>query len=96
MLNRKQQRGCKLVTGTAGQFTDAWTRGGLGTGLTCCQAADLLNVSSTLNERVDLVLFRGSLTPLVSVTVGDRRIFKTPSDLWPSDHAGVVAVLVPR
>ena len=86
----------KLVTGTAGQFTDSWTRSGLGAGLTCCQAADLLNVSSTLNERVDLVLFRGSLTPLASVTVGDRPIFKTPSGLWPSDHAGVVAVLVPR
>jgi hypothetical protein len=47
-----------------------WTRAGVGTGLTCCQAADLQNTISTLTERVDLVRFRGAVTPLVAVACG--------------------------
>jgi endonuclease/exonuclease/phosphatase family metal-dependent hydrolase len=78
-------------------FSDAWTLAGSGPDLTCCEAGDLLNVVSTLNRRIDFVLFRGELTALRTDTVGHDPSAKTPSGMWPSDHAGVVAVLqVPK
>ena len=81
---------------TAG-FSDAWTQAGSGPDLTCCQAADLLNVASTLNRRIDFVLFRGEFTALEADVVGEESSDMTPSSMWPSDHAGVVAVLqVPK
>ena len=81
---------------TAG-FSDAWTQAGSGPGLTCCQAADLLNGASTLNRRIDFVLFRGEFTALGADVVGEEPSDRTPSGMWPSDHAGVVAVLqVPK
>lgn len=81
---------------TAG-FSDAWTLAGSGPDLTCCQASNLLNVASTLNRRIDFVLFRGELTALRTHVVGNDPSDKTPSGMWPSDHAGVVAVLqVPK
>lgn len=81
---------------TAG-FSDAWTEAGSGPGLTCCEAGDLLNVASTLDRRIDLVLFRGEFTALRTHVVGNDASDKTPSGMWPSDHAGVVAVLrVPK
>jgi endonuclease/exonuclease/phosphatase family metal-dependent hydrolase len=83
------------LTGAAG-FTDTWTASGIGVGLTCCQADDLRNSSSSLTQRIDFVLFRGPFTPLAAITVGDQRVFKTPSGMWPSDHAGIVAALLPR
>jgi hypothetical protein len=71
-------------------------------GPTCCQASDLSNRPSQLDQRLDLVLARGvdywreSRRAAVNIaTFGDR-----PSDrflteaghhLWPSDHAGVKA-----
>ena len=39
-----------------GPLTDVWIRSGRGTGLTCCQAADLRNVDSMLTQRSDFVL----------------------------------------
>jgi endonuclease/exonuclease/phosphatase family metal-dependent hydrolase len=66
-------------------------------GLTCCQDADLLNAVSVLDERVDLIWVRndqGKLKSSLAVTkvadvLGDEPADKTPSGLWPSDHAGV-------
>jgi endonuclease/exonuclease/phosphatase family metal-dependent hydrolase len=61
-------------------------------GNTCCQAADLLNASSNLSERIDYVLYKGAgLSTNGSVLVGWAQIGRTPSGLWPSDHAGVVS-----
>lgn len=74
-------------------FIDAWTTAGAGVGLTCCQASDLLNPVSLLQTRIDLVLFRGPFSPLAAIVVGDDPAVQTPSGLWPSDHAGVVAAL---
>ena len=74
-------------------FIDAWTTAGAGAGLTCCQASDLLNPVSLLQTRIDLVLFRGPFSPLAAIVVGDDPAVQTPSGLWPSDHAGVVAAL---
>jgi hypothetical protein len=73
-------------------YVDAWTqRPGNSPGLTCCQAADLLNPESALIDRLDLTLFREMPSGKVKVNlVGNEETDKTPSGLWPSDHAGVV------
>lgn len=62
-------------------------------GFTCCQEADLRNEASLLDERIDLVLYRGAVRALEAEVVGEAPSDKTPSGLWPSDHAGVVATL---
>jgi endonuclease/exonuclease/phosphatase family metal-dependent hydrolase len=73
-------------------WTDAWTRGD-GYGLTCGQAADLANETSTLRERIDYVWVRDAEV-LSAWVVGDRPEDRsTPHHLWPSDHACVVADL---
>ena len=61
--------------------------------LTCCQDADLENTTSNLSRRIDFVLTRGGFVASAVKVVGDKRGDKTPSGLWPSDHAGVTAVL---
>jgi endonuclease/exonuclease/phosphatase family metal-dependent hydrolase len=83
---------------TAAGFTDTWAqRFRSDSGLTCCQASDLLNATSTLDQRVDFVFWRG---PGVSVSpvdvVGAMQTDRTISGLWPSDHAGVVSTLTIR
>jgi endonuclease/exonuclease/phosphatase family metal-dependent hydrolase len=69
-------------------------------GFTCCQMANLENDRSRLDSRVDLVLYRGGVRPVDVARVGHRpedRITVSrdgeQSQLWPSDHAGVVATL---
>jgi hypothetical protein len=74
-------------------FIDAWTVKGKGTGFTCCQSEDLLNQNSSLDERSDLVLFRGDFKVKDIKVVGNSQNDRTISGLWPSDHAGVVATL---
>jgi len=61
--------------------------------LTCCQDADLANRNSNLTVRIDFVLTRGDLVASAVKVIGDKRGDKTSSGLWPSDHAGVTAVL---
>jgi endonuclease/exonuclease/phosphatase family metal-dependent hydrolase len=73
-----------------GGFSDAWQEGA---GLTCCHAVDLHNPNPTLTKRIDLVLTRGGFTTLSTDVVGEELADRTPSGLWPSDHAGVVATL---
>jgi hypothetical protein len=51
------------------------------------------NAASLLDVRVDLVLVRGGLGIGSAVRVGEDPDDRTPSGLWPSDHAGVVAGL---
>jgi endonuclease/exonuclease/phosphatase family metal-dependent hydrolase len=79
-------------------FADTWSsthRKELG--YTCCQAADLRNRPSALDQRIDLVLFRNGegkdLRALEADILGEKLVDRTPSGLWPSDHAGVVATL---
>ena len=62
-------------------------------GLTCCQDADLLNPTSGLTERIDLVLTRDDIGVEEAARVGDDPADRLPSGLWPSDHAGVVVSL---
>lgn len=77
----------------AAGFRDAALDAGLGGVPTCCQAADLLNPVSILDLRVDHVLYRGGFRVLAADIVGDNPADRTPSGLWPSDHAGVAATL---
>ena len=84
----------------ANGYTDTWFAFlGLAPGYTCCQAADLRNAPSTLAKRIDYVL-TGSGPVLVTGTrrIGEELADRTPPRdgrprLWPSDHAGVTAVL---
>jgi endonuclease/exonuclease/phosphatase family metal-dependent hydrolase len=73
-----------------GGFSDAWNDG---PGLTCCHAGDLHNPNPTLTKRIDLVLTRGGFGTVAADVVGEASADRTPSGLWPSDHAGVVATL---
>jgi endonuclease/exonuclease/phosphatase family metal-dependent hydrolase len=75
-----------------GGFSDAWPSAN-GTGLTCCHPNDLRNPSPTLTKRVDLVLTRGGFETVSADVLGEEPGDRTPSGLWPSDHAGVVATL---
>jgi hypothetical protein len=78
----------------AAGFSDTWkAMHPSDPGFTCCQATNLLNPTSTLSERVDLVLTRGPFHVAKSFLVGDDASDRLPSGLWPSDHAGVVVIL---
>ena len=81
-------------------FVDAWAEAGDDPdthpelGYTCCQDANLLNKDSHLSDRRDFVLFLPrALQATDAEVVGANPADRTPSGLWPSDHAGVVADL---
>jgi len=73
-------------------YLDLWTlRNGNPPGFTCCQEENLLNPESALSERVDLIFSSEAPINKVKVNiVGNDEADKTPTGLWPSDHAGVV------
>ena len=78
----------------AARYADAFVEARPGApGPTCCQAADLLNLPSLLSERIDLILYRGEVEATEAYRVGKEPSDRTPSGRWPSDHAGVVALL---
>jgi endonuclease/exonuclease/phosphatase family metal-dependent hydrolase len=52
---------------------------------------DPLTVASTPTERTDLVISRGDIEPTEAHLTGNSTSDLTPSGLWPSDHAAVVA-----
>ena len=65
-------------------------------GFTCCQSELLDNNTSALDERIDVVLTDfGELVPekIKGYVLGNEPADKTPTGLWPSDHAGVAAKL---
>jgi endonuclease/exonuclease/phosphatase family metal-dependent hydrolase len=75
-------------------FTDAWqSNRAFDPGFTAHQAENLLNPTSELSHRIDLVLFRGAFGVADIGLIGDRQADRTSSGLWPSDHAGVAATL---
>ena len=77
-------------------FVDTWLQANpTDPGYTGFNAADLLNPTPTLTTRVDHVLTRPSVGVFKSKIVGIDQDNRTPSGLWPSDHAGVVATLRP-
>lgn len=73
-------------------WDDAWTvhHAPLG-GPTCCQHRTLRNDNSLLIRRIDAVLYRGPLNVVATLRLGESPADKTPTGLWPSDHAGVLA-----
>jgi endonuclease/exonuclease/phosphatase family metal-dependent hydrolase len=78
----------------ASGYADAWSaRHPSHTGFTCCQAINLLNPTSTLTERVDLVLTRGPFHVGKGSLVGNDASDRLPNGLWPSDHAGVLVTI---
>jgi endonuclease/exonuclease/phosphatase family metal-dependent hydrolase len=78
-------------------FTDTWHKLHPNEpGYSCCQPDDLHNPISALSFRVDLVLTRGDLGAEAVSQVGNTPADRTPSGLWPSDHAGLVATIVPH
>lgn len=74
-------------------LADAWVAAGQGSGFTCCQDDGLLNATSSLDTRIDVVLLRGDVAARAITVVGASPDDRTTSGLWPSDHAGVVATL---
>jgi endonuclease/exonuclease/phosphatase family metal-dependent hydrolase len=66
-------------------------------GCTCCQDAKLSNPMSQLDHRVDLMIVPPNTDIAEVKLVGADPADQTSSHLWPSDHAGVVAILnLPR
>jgi hypothetical protein len=59
-------------------------------GFTFGQDENLLNVTSTMSHRIDLVQFRGPFTVEDVQVVGASPTDRLRLGLWPSDHAGVV------
>jgi endonuclease/exonuclease/phosphatase family protein/PEP-CTERM motif-containing protein len=81
----------------AAGFQDSWSQVHPGdSGYTSTQNADLMNPTSLLSERIDLVLHRGGLSAISAELVGEDLADRTPSGLWPSDHAGIAATLIPE
>lgn len=73
-------------------FVDIWSlKPGDAAGFTCCQAEDLRNPESLLFKRIDVVLSTGAPADVHARRVGVEAEDTTPSGLWPSDHAGVLA-----
>jgi endonuclease/exonuclease/phosphatase family metal-dependent hydrolase len=75
-------------------FSDAWrVRHGADPGFTAHQDPNLLNPTSALTHRVDLVLLRGGFGVTDISLIGNQPGDRTASGLWPSDHAGIAATL---
>jgi hypothetical protein len=86
-------------------FADAWTlrpgtekaQGAPLTGFSCCQAEDLSNHNSMLNERIDIIFSLPAPNRVLDARLlGETAASKTwpPGlGLWPSDHASVAAKL---
>jgi endonuclease/exonuclease/phosphatase family metal-dependent hydrolase len=86
------------ATLTAGGFADAWRQVlPADPGYTCCHAANLLEPGPALSQRIDLIMSRGGFSAIRADIVGEALVDRTPTGLWPSDHAGVIATLqLPR
>lgn len=74
-------------------FLDVWSEVGEGLGFTSHQNPDLLNNNSELSSRIDYIFFKNGWVSLGADVVGEEQSDRTPTGLWPSDHAGVFATL---
>jgi hypothetical protein len=85
-------------------FVDAWDRNLVPfnrDGYTSSHDPDLRNTVVKLDHRIDLILVKSHkfvcgrqiIGPVLAFVVGDELRDRTPSGLWPSDHAGVIARL---
>ena len=83
---------------TGAGFQDTFAQAGSGDGNTCCQTDDLQNTTSTASERIDYVFCKGGTSlcdPASSQVVLNQRVQGTTgsSQIWPSDHFGVLSEL---
>lgn len=94
--SRADQNGDVYQLVTASGFSDVWTQTHPGeVGFTCCHDADLRNETVDFQEgRIDWILYRGDFHPLEMDLFNEELSDRTPSGLWVSDHAGLVASLV--
>ena len=60
-------------------------------GYTAGLGGDLNEPADDVEHRIDMVMYRGAVTPVSSRVFGTER--QTAGGLWPSDHLGHVAVL---
>lgn len=75
-------------------FTDAFAElNPSDPGYTCCQPEDLSNDTSQLAWRIDHIWYDSEFEAVLAGRVGADPVERTDSGLWPSDHAGVVALL---
>jgi endonuclease/exonuclease/phosphatase family metal-dependent hydrolase len=106
-LNTAAGSGDTYIELVANGFVDTWDLrvGAFDPGLSCCHDTDLSTDAVPLHKRIDHVMVRNFDTlwsrsgsnPVRAELVGDEPSDKTPSGLWPSDHAGVVVTLqLPR
>lgn len=90
--SQPEDNGDAAATLIAHGFRDVWNAVHPGDpGLTCCQASDLRNATPLFDQRIDLVLVQGNVEAESAQLVGNQPQDKTPSRVWPSDHAGLVA-----
>jgi hypothetical protein len=76
----------------AGGLVDTWPIVHPGDpGYTSGLGDDLNQPAGDLENRIDMVMFRGDVVPIDSWLVGNT--VQTPGGRWPSDHLGHVAVL---
>lgn len=91
----------QFLVGEEAGYTDVWPHnlvGSEGEGFTSSHDSDLRNPVPHLDHRIDLIFVRnqGSYAgqePVQAFVLGDELNERTPSGMWPSDHAGVVAKL---
>ncbi len=76
----------------AGFVDTALTAATRDAGPTCCFNA--LVTGGSLTSRIDYVLHRGRFEAVAQRRVGHLEADRTPGELYPSDHAGVVADLI--
>ncbi len=62
-------------------------------GFTCCRAPGLDEQDSSLDVRLDVVLYRGDFTVSAARLVGDEPSGIAGAVRWPSDHAGLLVTL---
>jgi endonuclease/exonuclease/phosphatase family metal-dependent hydrolase len=95
-LNADPGTGAARALRQAVGLADAWAKG-KGKGYSAGQDDGLRNDPSTLNRRLDYVLYESDREPdfnaKKALVIGEAAADRTTSGLWPSDHAGVVARL---
>lgn len=93
----------QFLTSEAG-YEDTWVHnlyGNQGDGFTSPHDSDLMNPFPNLHQRIDFIFVRNygdpagrnKIGPVRAEVLGDELRDRTPSGLWPSDHAGLVAKL---
>ncbi len=60
---------------------------------TCCFGEDLRDPAPVFTSRIDHVLGKGPVSEISSALIGTDPLNRSGTELWPTDHGGVVAKL---